>query len=143
VDSEQEPHDVTEELQKEPLLFDKTALARALGVADASTLASFYEIYLQQARPLLEVLQPGAGLLGDRTLEKLAHKLKASSFTVGAQPRWELLARLEALCRQGDQDALADQIPNAHALAAQTFAAVEIFQISLAANAEKVQLQPD
>ncbi len=46
---------MTEELQKEPLLFDKTALARALGVADASTLVSFYEIYLQQARPLLEV----------------------------------------------------------------------------------------
>jgi hypothetical protein len=54
-----------------------------------------------------------------------------------------LLARIEVLCRQGDQDALADQIPNAHALAAQTLAAVEIFQIRLAANAEKVQLQPD
>ena len=132
-----------EDLQNEPLLFDRTALAQTLGVADASTLASFYEIYLQQARPLLEVLQPGAGLLGDRTLEKLAHKLKSSSFTVGAQPLAALLGRLEALCRAGDLDALAFLIPQAHQLAAQTFAAIDAFQISLAADAEKVQLQTD
>ncbi len=132
-----------EELQRETLLFDKTALALTLGVADVSTLASLYEIYLQQARPLLEVLQPGAGLQGDRTLEKLAHKLKSSSFTVGAQPLSELLGRLEELCRIDDQDALAEQLPSAHALAAETLAAVETFQISLAAGAEKLQLKPD
>lgn len=121
---------------EETLLFDKTVLPQALGVTDVPTLVSFYEIFLQQARPLLEVLQPGAVLQRDRVLEKLAHKLKSSSFTVGAQPLGVLLSRLEALCRTNDQDALVVLIPQAHALASQTLAAIAAFQISLSADAQ-------
>jgi len=134
---------VKDGLQEAPLLFDEMQLSQTLGFHDSRTLASFYDLFLQQSRPLLEVLQAGAGRQGDQTLEKLAHKLKSSSVSVGAQPLGAMLGRIEALCRAGDLEALAIVIPQAHRLAAQTFAAIDAFRIRLAGDAEPVPPQSD
>lgn len=116
-------------------LFDETLLGRSLGLQDAATLANFYELFLQQARPLLESMQPGAAMRDLQGLEKLAHKLKSSSHSVGAQPLGETLAQLETLCRAGNLDAVVRLLPSAHLLASRTLAAIADLQIRLSAAA--------
>lgn len=115
-------------------LFDEALLSRMLGIQDARTLATFYELFLQQAWPLLDLLHPDTQARDVRAVEKLAHKLKSSAHSVGAIPLSETLGQIEQLCRTGDTEGLARQLTVAHPLAGQTLAAIADLQLRLAAQ---------
>jgi len=120
--------------QQQTPLFDPQLLGNMLGITDAQTLATFYDLFLQQAWPLLALLQAAAEPGHESALEKLAHKLKSSAHSVGAFPLSETLGQIEQLCRAGDDSGLASLLVQARPLAQQTLAAIHAEQIRLAAQ---------
>lgn len=115
-------------------LFDQQVLRQMLALQDPRMLADFYSLYLAQARELLDVFLPGAEMREDRVVEKLAHKLKSSSRSVGAHALGDILERVEQISRSGDMMALAPLIAQTRAMAEQTFTMIAAHAESLLAH---------
>lgn len=115
-------------------LFDQHLLRQTLGLHDPRMLADFYTLYLVQARELLEVFLPGVEVREDRAVEKLAHKLKSSSRSVGALPLGDILERVEQISRSGDPLALAALVAQAREIAEQTFSVIAAHAEALLAH---------
>lgn len=117
-------------------LFDQQVLRQMLALQDPRMLADFYSLYLAQARELLDVFLPGAEMREDRVVEKLAHKLKSSSRSVGAHALGDILERVEQISRSGDMMALAPLIAQTRAMAEQTFTMIAVHAESLLAHSD-------
>jgi HPt (histidine-containing phosphotransfer) domain-containing protein len=117
-------------------LFDPQVLRQMLALQDPRMLADFYTLYLVQARELLDVFLPGAEVRLDRAVERLAHKLKSSSRSVGANPLGNILERVEQISRSGDPLALAEVVAQAREIAQQTFAVIAAHAESLLAHSK-------
>lgn len=72
----------------------------------------------------------------DRVVEKLAHKLKSSSRSVGAHALGDILERVEQISRSGDMMALAPLIAQTRAMAEQTFTMIAAHAESLLAHSD-------
>lgn len=117
-------------------LFDQQVLRQMLALQDPRMLADFYSLYLAQAGELLDVFLPGAEMREDRVVEKLAHKLKSSSRSVGAHALGDILERVEQISRSGDMMALAPLIAQTRAMAEQTFTMIAAHAESLLAHSD-------
>jgi len=133
---------VTEQWSQDALVFDETALTQLFGAGEAPALSSYYALFIEQALPLLEIFHPEREQQSLQVLEKLAHKLKSSSSSVGAHALGEILGMVETACLAGDQAALARLVPQTYTVAARTLDAMAAFQSRLTvseSNAQKLQ----
>jgi len=124
-------------------VFDETALAQFMGIPGSAALCPFYELFIQQALPILDEFRPGQEAQNLQRMEKLAHKLKSSALSVGAEPLGLILAEVERACRSGDQQVLTQLVPQTYALAVRTLDAIAAFQIRLAAPEGNAQTLSD
>jgi len=132
---------VTEQWSQDALVFDETALAQLFGAGESPALSSYYALFIEQALPLLEIFHPEREQHSLQVLEKLAHKLKSSSSSVGAQALGQILGKVEAACLAGDQAALAHLVPQTYTVAVRTLDAIAAFQSRLTvleSNAQKL-----
>jgi HPt (histidine-containing phosphotransfer) domain-containing protein len=123
--------DVNNPYSPDDPVFDETVLAELVGTLDARSLASYYEIFVNQASPILAVFASGIEQQKFREIEALAHKLKSSAHSVGARPLGRILEQVEMECRSGNLDALDYLVPEALRLTAQTLTQIKAFKVTL------------
>ncbi len=89
---------------------DQTALGNILGTQDPEMLAEYYNSFLETSTPTAKQIQDAfnAGDLSE--VSRLAHKLKSSARTVGANRLGDCCQALEEAGREGDAQSVSQQM---------------------------------
>jgi signal transduction histidine kinase/DNA-binding NarL/FixJ family response regulator/HPt (histidine-containing phosphotransfer) domain-containing protein/HAMP domain-containing protein len=87
-------------------VINANALCELLGSDDPKLLAEFYHEFLESASPTMEDMCHAIDEGSVKEVSALAHKLKSSVISVGAQAFYECCLQMEAWGKSGDSNAL-------------------------------------
>jgi HPt (histidine-containing phosphotransfer) domain-containing protein len=93
-----------------PTVVNPEALSAVLGTEDKRTLAHFYGDFRRTSTGIVDQIQSAYGVGDIQTLGKLAHKLKSSARTVGANGFADCCLSLEQAAKAGDAPEIALQM---------------------------------
>ena len=87
-------------------IFEKSHLSMTYGIDDKAILGDLYSSYVSMLKELMDVISHYAGGGTDAELERIAflsHKLKSTSFSIGAISLGNLLSDLETAAKDKNE----------------------------------------
>ena len=88
------------------VVINANALCELLGSDDPKLLAEFYHDFIESVSPTLENMCHAIDEGSVKDVSALAHKLKSSVISIGAQPFYECCLQMETWAKSGDSKAL-------------------------------------